>query len=92
MFTERENDGIERSKEQFFRRYNPKYPEIGGAKKNRFFNSRLFIHAIRKEWAATANYYMEELGLHIRIDERSYKEREINLISQHWQKQFFFQY
>ena len=89
MFTERENDGIERSKEQFFRRYNPKYPEIGGAKKNRFFNSRLFIHAIRKEWAATANYYMEELGLHIRIDERSYKEREINLVSQHWQKQFF---
>lgn len=89
MFTERENDGIYRSKEQFFRRYNSKYPTLGGAKKNRFFSSRYFVIAVRKEWTATANYYMEELGLHTRIDDRSYRERGIDLQSQHWEKQFF---
>lgn len=89
MFTERENDGIYRSKEQFFRRFNPKYPTLGGAKKNRFFSSRYFVAAVRKEWTATANYYMEELGLHTRIDDRSYRERDIDLKSQHWEKQFF---
>ena len=34
MFSERMNDGIERDPEQYFKRYNAKYPERGGAKKH----------------------------------------------------------
>lgn len=33
MFSERKNDGIERDREQFFKRYNAKNPEKGGVKK-----------------------------------------------------------
>lgn len=33
MFSDRTNDGIERAPDQFFKRYNPKNPETGGAKK-----------------------------------------------------------
>ena len=35
MFSERGNDGIERSGEQWFKRYNAKAPEKGGARKSR---------------------------------------------------------
>ena len=35
MFSERGNDGIARSEAQWFRRYNPKSPDQGGAKKIR---------------------------------------------------------
>lgn len=34
MYSERMNDGIERDPEQYFKRYNAKYPERGGAKKH----------------------------------------------------------
>ncbi|MFD1690521.1 hypothetical protein ACFSHR_00275 [Azotobacter chroococcum] len=33
MFSERQCDGIERDPEQYFRRYNAKHPERGGARK-----------------------------------------------------------
>ena len=35
MFSERSSDGIERSGEQWFKRYNAKAPERGGAQKSR---------------------------------------------------------
>ena len=35
MFSERGNDGIERSGEQWFKRHNAKAPEKGGARKSR---------------------------------------------------------
>ena len=35
MYSERGNDGIERRAEQWFRRYNGKPPETGGARKSR---------------------------------------------------------
>ncbi|MCI3049250.1 hypothetical protein ML378_26340, partial [Escherichia coli] len=34
MMSQRVNDGIERTPEQYFRRYNARYPERGGAKKD----------------------------------------------------------
>ena len=33
MFSERTRDGVERDPEQYFKRYNSKHPERGGAKK-----------------------------------------------------------
>ena len=35
MISERANDGIERSREQWFKRHNAKAPEKGGARKSR---------------------------------------------------------
>ena len=34
MFSERTNDGVERSAEQWFKRYNAQEPEKGGARKS----------------------------------------------------------
>lgn len=43
MFCERKLDGIDRTEQQFFRRYNPKNPELGGAGKDRYFSARIFV-------------------------------------------------
>lgn len=82
MFCERTNDGIERDAEQYFKRYNPKNPEIGGAGKDRSFTHKSFVHAVRQEWAETVNHKMQELGIDARIDHRSYKDMNIDLESQ----------
>lgn len=79
MFTERINDGIERDPEQFFKRYNGKEPEKGGAGKDRYFSGRQFVRDIREEWAMTANHFMSRHGVEVRIDHRSYKTLGIEL-------------
>ena len=72
MFSERANDGIERSPEQWFKRHNPKSPEHGGAKKSRA--------AVPKEWleqtrqgvgAAGETRRLKQAGREERIDGRS---------------------
>ena len=40
MFSDRKIDGIERSKEQFFKQYRPKNPDKGGCKKDNRFSQR----------------------------------------------------
>ena len=63
MFCERRLDGIDRPVEQFFKRYNSKYPERGGAKKDRYWNnSKMFFH-VRKEMEKCINEKLEEKGL-----------------------------
>ena len=47
MISERANDEIERSREQWFRRYNAKAPE-GGAKKSRTMMSREWVKDTRE--------------------------------------------
>ena len=79
MFTERTNDGFERSEENFFKRYNPTNPEQGGAVKDRLFSHRSFVYSVREEWSVTANHFMESIGVDARIDHRSYKEQGIDL-------------
>ena len=79
MFSERIMDGIERDPDQHFKRYNSKYPERGGAKKD---NTGL-KHSERKEklldqrqrWETLCNQHLEQAGLTERIDMRSYKEQ-----------------
>lgn len=82
MFCERTNDGVERSAEQYFKRYNAKNPELGGAKKDRSFTHKSFVYAVRQEWAETVNHKMHSLGLEARIDHRSYKDMNLDLESQ----------
>lgn len=54
MFSLKANDGIERTAEQYFKRYNPKEPSKGGAKKIQLQDGHedysTFLIYIRKQW------------------------------------------
>ena len=51
MISERANDGIERSREQWFKRYNSKEPEKGGARKSMATRPKDWLEQTRKDWA-----------------------------------------
>ena len=55
MFSERANDGIARSAEQWFRRHNPKAPDQGGAKKSEATKPKAWLEQTRASWAEQAN-------------------------------------
>jgi hypothetical protein len=78
LFSERTLDEHQRPPEQFFRQYIPKYPERGGAQKDRFFSERRSIDRLRCAWADLTNYHLELAGSEARIDPRSLKERKID--------------
>ena len=71
MFSERGNDGIERSGEQWFKRHNAKVPEKGGARKSRAAKAGDWLEQTRKAWEQTANRALERAGRAERIDGRS---------------------
>ena len=71
MVSERGLDGHERSREQWFRRYNAKAPEKGGAKKSRTMMSREWVKDTREAWAREANAALERAGREERVDHRS---------------------
>ena len=75
MFSERGNDGIERSGEQWFKRYNAKAPEKGGARKSRAAKAGDWLDKTRQAWEQTANRALERAGRGERIDHRSLAER-----------------
>ena len=75
MYSERGHDGIERSAEQWFRRYNGKAPETGGARKSRAAKAGDWLDKTRKAWEQTANQALERAGREERIDGRSLAER-----------------
>ena len=75
MFSERPNDGIERGKEQWFKRYNAKAPEKGGTQKSRAAMPQAWLEDTRKAWALEANAALERAGYGERIDHRSLAER-----------------
>ena len=82
MFSERRLDGIARDPSQFFRRYNAKAPEKGGAHKrfgevdgpNRSQAQRAAdLRALRGRWGEMVNDHLARAGLDERIDMRSLK-------------------
>ena len=75
MFSERGHDGIERSGEQWFKRYNAKAPEKGGARKSRAAKAGDWLEKTRQAWEQTANRALERAGRGERIDHRSLAER-----------------
>ena len=88
MFSERQVDGIERDPEQYFRRYNAKSPENGGARKG--YGPRpgqtlsraeraADLKELRARWQEMANTHLEQLGHSARIDMRSHAERGTGL-------------
>ena len=71
MFSERGHDGIERSAEQWFRRYNAPAPEKGGARKSRAAKAGDWLEQTREAWEQTANRALEQAGRAERIDCRN---------------------
>lgn len=62
MYSERTNDGIERDPQQYFKRYNPKHPERGGAKKHRSGETpnerKAALVALRDRWETLHNAHI----------------------------------
>ena len=75
MFSERGNDGIARSAEQWFKRHNPTAPERGGARKSRAAKAGDWLDTTRQAWEQTANRALAQAGLAERIDGRSLPDR-----------------
>lgn len=88
MFSERQCDGIDRDPDQYFKRYNAKAPEKGGARKGygpsagktlTAAERAAELKALRERWQVLCNEYLEMAGHGQRIDMRSYAERGIKL-------------
>lgn len=82
MFSERMNDGIERDPEQYFKRYNSKFPERGGAKKHRSGETpterKEALQAMRERWEQLHNAHLEKYGHGKGISMKSLAEQGID--------------
>jgi hypothetical protein len=81
MYSDRLPDGIERSPEQTFRRYNAKQPELGGARKGSGGRTRLELRDAlierRRECAELQNEALAEHGHEARVDHRSLRQQAV---------------
>jgi hypothetical protein len=82
MYSERRLDGIERDPDQFFKRYNAKNPERGGAQKASGGKARGAMKdellATRQRWADVQNEHLARHGHEVRVDHRSLKDQGID--------------
>lgn len=82
MFSERTIDGIDRPREQYFKRYNPKNPEKGGCQKANSGRSReqtkADMTALRERFAALQNKHLERHGYKDRVTHLSLKAQGID--------------
>ena len=82
MFSERIQDGIDRPKEQYFKRANGKVPEHGGCRKDDRWNvgrgqkSEVLFEA-RARWADLQNVHLERAEELSRVDHRSLEAQGI---------------
>ncbi len=81
MYSERIIDGIERDPEQYFKRYNAKFPEKGGAKKfsggKQANELKTELLATRERWAIIQNKHLEKYGHTERVTHLSLEEQGI---------------
>lgn len=75
IFSERKLDGIERDKEQFFMRANKTEPEKGGCAKDRTWNDRDKVQAVRESWELHHNKRVFDVD---RISCKSLKDQGID--------------
>jgi len=84
MYSERLQDGIERSPDQFFKRYNSKNPERGGCQKSNTAKTaeqrKTELVELRERFADLQNAYLEEYGHADRVDHRSLADQCIERI------------
>lgn len=86
MFSERRRDGIDRDPDQYFKRYNAKAPESGGARKGygerpgqtlTAAERKAELRGLRGRWESLTNAHLERAGVDARIDMRSYRAQGI---------------
>ena len=81
VYSDRKSDGLARSPEQTFKRYNREHPELGGCKKDSGGRTSMELRdeviAKRKLIADIQNQMLSEMGSAMRVDHRSYRERGI---------------
>lgn len=81
MYSDRMPDGIERSPEQTFSRFNPYSPALGGCRKASAGRTRMQVRddliAMRKRAADIQNAHLARHGHDVRVDHRSLRERGI---------------
>ena len=75
IISERINDGIARPAERWFKRWNRKNPERGGARKSAATHTRDWLADARLEWAATANEALRQAGREERIHDGTLEEQ-----------------
>lgn len=84
MYSDRLPDGIERTPEQHFRRYNAKDPQKGGCKKDSggrdIETHKSEVVRRRESWAAIHNAHLAMHGYATRVDHRSNKDRGIDAL------------
>ena len=82
MFSERQRDSIERSEDQYFKRWNAKNPEKGGCKKGDGYKPaeqrKAELVDLRERWAELQNKHLEQHGHADRVDHRTLQERGID--------------
>lgn len=86
MFSDRQLDGIERDPEDYFKRYNSKAPEKGGARKGfggwegsvTDAQNKVLLDDLRSRWEAACNRALEEAGTAVRVDMRSLEEQGVD--------------
>ena len=75
MISERANDGIERSAETWFKRYNAAEPEKGGARKSTATKPKEWLGDTREAWGERANRALERVGIDERIHEGTLEQQ-----------------
>lgn len=80
MISERINDGVDRPRDQWFRRHNSKEPERGGAKKSARLKPKKWLIETRERWAELANQALERADLSERIDHRTLEAQGIERV------------
>lgn len=84
MYSDRLPDGIERSPEQHFCRYNSHFPELGGCRKDGGATSRSVLRANviaeRSYFANLQNSRLAEHGHTARVDHRSFADRGLDVL------------
>lgn len=78
LFSERRNDGVDRSRDQWFRRADSAHPERGGAPKSRTFHGRDWVERARERFAERTNAALERVGRAHRVDHRSYERQGVD--------------
>ena len=79
ILSERVNDGLQRPPERWFKRWNRKNPERGGARKTAATHSKDWLEDTRELWADLANAALEREGRKERIHEGTLEEQFFEL-------------
>lgn len=82
IFSERINDNVERPRELYFKRYNSKFPERGGAKKEASYShpktNKSWLLNSRELWADLLNAHAKKHGINKTFDHRTLAEQGLN--------------